>query len=130
MNEAEVRAKLGARLNTDTDRAYRAGGSIYSLRPFSGDVVTNITCTDVDPQQSTCPPVLGVRIGSTEGDVLRALGPADTVKLEDRGTLRQLAYRGLGFEFSVLRGEVVAISHSVPGGLAARARAAIWQALP
>lgn len=139
MSEAEVAANLGAphfnrdiiSENRDENRPrYMVGGSIYRIHHDMDGRLVEGTCTDVDPQQSTCAPVLSVRIGSTEGDVLRALGPADTVKLEGRGTLRRLAYRGLGFEFSVLRGEVVAISHIAPGGLAAQARAAIWQALP
>ena len=132
MSEAEVRAKLGtpeSGNDGNTARGYLAGGSRYQVT-LPGGRLAQITCTDIDPQQSTCPAVLGVRIGASEGDVLRAFGPADKVKPEGRETLRQLTYSGLGFEFFVQRGEVVAISHIAPGGLAAQAQAAIWKALP
>ena len=126
MSEAEVRTKLGAP-EGGNGQSYLAGGSRYVVGVAEGQLA-GITCTDVDPQQSTCPAVLGVRIGSSEGDVLHALGTADTATA--KGSARQLAYTGLGFVFVVFRGEVVSISHVTPAGLASMAHDAIWQALP
>ena len=87
-----------------------------------------VTCLQEELYEGPGPQKLGVGIGSTEGDVVRLLGPPDAARYDREDKIVQ--YRGIGLKARFRKLRVVEIEHSPASSAAGMARVALWRMLP
>ena len=73
-----------------------------------------ITCMDVgaEGQKSKCRPVLGITVGSSEEDVLKALGTPEHQSID--GIFKTMSYPSLGLELKLTRTHVYLVVKTAP----------------
>lgn len=87
-----------------------------------------VRCNELADAAQTCPGVLGVGIGSSEGDVIAAFGRPTAVRLAQGSKFAQVA--ALGLELELREARVVAIHHRMTGTPAAQWALALLRSLP
>ncbi len=106
---------------------YEEGGTIHTVTFVAGKVVAS-RCVLETTGLIACPAAFGISAGSSQGELLRRLGPADRTQLRSDG--RELYYDGLGYAFTLRGGIVTGIAHTPSNSPAQLLRDVLWQLLP
>jgi hypothetical protein len=129
MSQADVRYQFGDPQQADTDIwNYASAGSRISLGFGADGRLDRVTCVSEGDYQGPCPYELGVGIGSTESDLVRLLGPADTMHYDHEDKI--VRYRGLGLMARLRKLRVVEIEHSRASSTLGMVKVALWRMLP
>lgn len=89
-----------------------------------GPVVATIRCTEHSVAALACPDRLGVRIGDSRADLVRAIGPGEPSGSD------AMAYPAIGTRFVLQGGQVAAIEVAAPDPAASRWPIVLWRLLP
>ncbi len=127
---AEARQRLGAAgvVAARGDVIYETGGARWLLAfdPLTG--LHAITCTSGAVAPQSCPAVLGLAIGSSEGALRLRLGAPDALRVI--GGERVLDYAAIGFSLHLRQGQVAQIDHHAGAGGPAWWRQLGWLLIP
>ncbi|HWU02992.1 MAG TPA: hypothetical protein VN222_09670, partial [Novosphingobium sp.] len=107
---------------------YRPQGALLDLRFDAQGRLAGVACIDERPDPLGCPTRFGVAVGSSEQQVLAALG-RPTYRLLREGE-ELIAYDGIGLRLRLRGMSVVAMESRAPGSLWSRLAIAGWRMLP
>ncbi|MBW8785728.1 MAG: hypothetical protein JF593_14010 [Novosphingobium sp.] len=126
MDQRQVRYVLGQPSAGDGGPLwkYDDNGMRLQLRFAPDGRLASVSCFQDEGAVEPCPGMLGVGVGSAEGDVLARLGRPDGERYE--GDAKQMIYLGLGVVFRLRQGQVVLISHVRPAGGLPQWRQVAW----
>ena len=131
MPQADVRYRFGQPAGTGLGSgvwSYVNAGSRISLRFGSDGRLTNLTCFQERVYEGPCPNELGVGIGTTESELTRLLGPADTERYDREDKI--VRYHGLGLMLRMRQLRVVEVRRSPAASTSGMLKIALWRMLP
>ena len=129
VSQADVRYRFGEPQRAGTDVwSYANAGSRIRLGFGADGRLIRVNCFQEGNLAGPCPSELGVGIGSTESDLARLLGPADTVRYDREDKI--VRYDGLGLMVRLRKLRVVEIEHSRASSTVGLAKVALWRMLP
>ena len=131
MSQADVRYRFGQPMGTGLGSgvwSYVNAGSKISLRFGSDGQLVNLTCFQERVYEGPCPNELGVGIGTTESELIRLLGPADTVRYDREDKI--VRYHGLGLMLRMRKLRVVEVGRSPATSTPGMLKVALWRMLP
>ncbi len=130
MTRAELQQAMGAPESGPSSRDdwFYPAGKAQLLARFSNGQVSEIRCIVPEDAMTGCPTVLGIGSGSSEAEVLAALGAPDSRRAAEDHLL--LEYRGIGFTFRLHQAVVSGVIHTAPQGGMSWLRTAAWRAIP
>lgn len=131
MSQADVRYRFGEPTGTGLGLgvwSYVNAGSKISLRFGSDGRLINLICFQEKVYEGPCPNELGVGIGTTESELIRLLGPADTMRYDRDDKI--VRYHGLGLMLRMRKLRVVEVRRSPATSTPGMLKVVLWRMLP